>query len=127
MKYHEFIGEVQNRLELPNPAKAVRASRAFLTTLAERLHRGEADDLAGSLPDELDYYVLEAEAGQRFSRDEFIERVADREEIDSPDAFRHVQLMFQLLSETVPPGELEDVRSGLPDEFNDFFELVDLE
>lgn len=127
MKYHEFIGEVQNRLEKPDQAQAVKASRAFLTTLSERLFPGEAEDLAGALPEELDYYVLDAESGQRFSRDEFIQRVAEIEGVDKADAFRHIQVMMDILSEAVPEGELEDVTSELPEEFDDFFELVEEE
>lgn len=127
MDFKEFTGKVQDELELATQAEAVRASRAFLTTLSERLYPGEADDLAGSLPMEIDHYVISASSGQRFSRDEFIQRVADIEHVDEPDAFRHIQLMMKILGETVPPGELADIRDGLPDEFEDFFEVVQIE
>lgn len=127
MKYSEFVGEVQHRLELPTEAKSVRACRAVLTTLSERLYEGEATDLAGALPMELDFYVLNAESEQRFDRDEFIQRVAEREDVDEPDAFRHIQVMMQMLHEALPEGQIKDIKAELPEEFEDFFELVELE
>lgn len=43
-------------LQLATFAGAVAALRATLITLAERIERGEADDLAAQLPRELGYY-----------------------------------------------------------------------
>lgn len=127
MKYEEFIGEAQHRLDHPSQAKAVRTSRAVLTTLGERLYPGEASDLAGSLPLELDYYVEHAESGQRFDRNEFISRVAEREESEEVDAFRHIQLVFEIVAKAVPAGEVQDIRTELPEEFEDFFDEVELD
>lgn len=127
MDYSDFIGEVQNELELPSQAHAVRATRAVLTTLGSRLYPGEASDLVGALPMELDYFVEQSLPDQNFSRDEFIERVAEIEEIDEADAFRHIQVVFGLLGNTVPAGEMQDIQDELPEEFEDFFELVDLQ
>jgi len=39
MNFEEFTGQVQNRLELPGTGEAVRAVRATLTTLGERIQR----------------------------------------------------------------------------------------
>ena len=89
MKYKEFVGQVQNRLELAELGEAVRATRAVLTTLGERLQEGEANDLAGSLPMEIDRYLTEAESGQRFDFAEFVDRVAEREGIERSDAQYH--------------------------------------
>lgn len=128
MKFEQFVGQTVNRLELPNRARAVRAIRATLTTLGERLQEGEATDLAASLPMEIDYYLLSADHGQRFSFDAFIDRVMDRENMAADkrgDAVYHVKIVMQLVSESVPQGEIEDVRNNLPDEYNPLFELVD--
>lgn len=127
MKYSDFVGEVQNRLELPSQAHAVRATRAVLTTLGSRLYPGEAEDLVGALPMEIDYYVKQSLPGQSFSRDEFIRRVAEIEEIDEADAFRHIQVVLDITGEAIPGGELQDIYQGLPEEFDDFFELADLQ
>lgn len=126
MDYDDFIGEVINRLKLGSRAEGVRATRAVLTTLAERLQQGEATDLAGSLPMEIDYYVLSSEHDQRFGWDEFLERVGDRANIDEAEAAYYAQSLLEVVAETVPGGELGDLRSNLPEEFEELFELVDM-
>lgn len=127
MQYNEFIGQVQHRLELGQFGAAVRATRAVLTTLGERLHDGEATDLASPLPMEIDRYLIEADHGQRFDYQEFIERVADRGGVDPADANYHAQQVLSVVAEVVPPGNIEKARNGLPDDFDTLFELIDLE
>jgi len=132
MNYSDFIGEVQHRLEMGTQGEAVRATRAVLTTLGERLQEGEASDLAGPLPMEIDYYLESADHGQRFDYDEFISRVAEREGMDPesdddlPDANFHAQAVVSLLAEVVPESELQQVRQQLPqdEDWENLFELV---
>jgi uncharacterized protein (DUF2267 family) len=87
--------------------EAVRATRVTLQTLGERLQAGEATDLAGPLPIEIDYYLTTADHGQRFDDDEFLARVS-------------------LLAEVVSGREIEQVRNQLPDDedWETLFELV---
>ncbi|WP_224332182.1 DUF2267 domain-containing protein [Haloprofundus halobius] len=129
MNFDEFTGQVQNRLELPDTGESVRAIRATLTTLGERLQEGEAQDLAGPLPMEIDRYLLDADSGQRFAFDEFVDRVAEREgstdPIDRSDATYHAQAIVALVNDVVPPGEMEDVRAQLPEEYGKLFQLAD--
>lgn len=125
MNYKAFVGQVQHRLELGTFGEAVRATRATLTTLGERLHEGEATDLASPLPMEIDRYITEAENGQRFDYDEFLDRVADREGIDRADANYHAQQIVAVVAEVVPPGNLEKARNGLPEEYDALFELIE--
>jgi len=127
MQYNEFMGIVQNRLELPELGRAVRATRAVLTTLGERLQAGEATDLAGPLPMEVDYYLEAADSGQRFDYDEFVERVADRAAVDESEAAYYGRAVVGLVSELVPAGEIEQVRAQLPDDYGDLFQLIDAE
>lgn len=127
MQYNEFIGQVQHRLELGQFGAAVRATRAVLTTLGERLHEGEATDLASPLPMEIDRYLAEADHGQRFDYQEFLERVADRGGVDQADANYHAQQVIAVVAEIVPPGNIEKARNGLPDDFDALFEAADLE
>ena len=53
MNFDEFTGEIQHRLELSGTGEAVRAVRATLMTLGQRLPEGNAEDLAASLPMEI--------------------------------------------------------------------------
>lgn len=134
MDYHEFVGEVQHRLELPGMGEAVRAIRAVLTTLDERIQDGEASDLAGPLPIEIDRYLLEAESDQRFDFDKFISRVVERaalgdDEDSRSEAVYYVQAIFALLADIVPGNEFEEVQNEFPgdDDYDQLFELVGVE
>lgn len=86
MKYDEFIGQVQYRAELGLRGEALRATRTTLTTLGERLHPGEADDLASPLPMEIDRFVADADSGQSFDYSEFTDWVAERARVDEAEA-----------------------------------------
>ena len=130
MNFDEFTGQVQHRLELPGTGEAVRAIRATLTTLGERIQTGEATDLAAALPMEVDYYLTDAVAdhGQRFDWREFVERVREREGTDDGAvAAYHARVVLDVAAEVVPPSELQQVRDQLPaDEgWASLFELVD--
>ena len=127
MQYNDFVGQVQNRLELPELGHAVRATRAVLTTLGERLQEGEASDLAGPLPMEVDYYLESADSGQRFDYDEFVARVAERANADESEAAYYGRVVVGLVSELIPAGEIEQVRSQLPDDYDDLFRMIDAE
>jgi uncharacterized protein (DUF2267 family) len=125
MNYKEFIGQVQHRLELDEMGAAVRATRATLTTLGERLQEGEATDIASPLPREIDRYLTEADSGQRFDYDEFLGRVAERGGVDKPDANYRSQQIVALVNEVVPPGNIRKVRDQLPGEYENLFEFVE--
>lgn len=127
MKYDDFIGKVMDELQIGNRAKGVRAVRATLTALGERLQEGDATDLASSLPMEIDFYVLNAEHGQSFGFDEFIDRVMEIDNTERPDAVYRAKLVMKTLGEAVPRGEIEDIMQGLPEEFDQLFELVEME
>ena len=70
-----------------------RAVRATLQTLAERISRGQARHLAEQLPDELVPWILTDHGGQGFGVDEFVRRVAAREDVDPATAEDHVRRM----------------------------------
>ncbi|MBK8905244.1 MAG: DUF2267 domain-containing protein [Anaerolineaceae bacterium] len=121
MKYNEFVGHVQNRARLGTQGEAVTAIRATLETLAERISTDEAHHLAAQLPREIGYYLKQGDTVDRFSLDEFFERVAGRAEVDLPDAAHHARTVVEVLSEAVSPSQLEDVRGQLPQEFSPLF------
>lgn len=127
MEYSDFTGEVQHRLELGTQGEAVRATRAVLTTIGERLQEGEATDLAAPLPMEIDYYLLDADHGQRFDYDEFVDRVADRAVVDGGEAAFYAQAIVDLLADVVPSGEIDDLLAQLPDDYEDLFEIAESE
>jgi uncharacterized protein (DUF2267 family) len=122
MQYDAFVGEVQNRARLSSRGDAVRAIQATLETLAERISAGEASDLAAELPPELGTFLTDVEATERFPVDDFFLRVAAKETADLPDAVHHARAVMEVLLESVTPGEMDDIRSQLPDDFGPLFE-----
>ncbi len=122
MQYEEIVGEVQDRAQLPSRGDAVRALQATLETLAERIHPGEAGDLAAQLPPELGKFLRDVDMTESFAVDEFFLRVAAKETVDLPDATFHARAVIDVLHEAVTTGEMEDVRTQLPDNYKPLFE-----
>ncbi|WP_251343301.1 DUF2267 domain-containing protein [Haloplanus halophilus] len=132
MKFDEFTGTVQHRLELPGTGETVRAIRATLMALGERIPAGAAEDLAASLPMEIKWYMTGAvhEHGQRFDWSEFVARVADVENAERADAAYHAQVIVDLVRDLVPESDFRQLRDQLPESEDDenwgkLFELTD--
>ncbi len=125
MKHDEFIGKVQNLARLASRGDAERATRAVLQTLGERIGSGEAKDLASQLPPQLAEYTLSGfiSAGERFNVDEFCQRVLDREGpgVQPEDAIFHAKAVIHVLQEAVSQGEIHDILSRLPAEYDRLF------
>lgn len=123
MNYDDFLGKVQHRARLASPAEALRATRAGLVSLAERLNDGGAGDLAAQLPSEIDRLLKTERKGQEtFSLDEYFDRVAAKEGVEKPDAVHHARAVIAVLQEAVTPGELQHVQDQLPADFAPLFE-----
>lgn len=123
MQLHDFLGQVQHRAHLADFDQALRASRATLETLGERLSGNEPRQLGAQLPHELAQYLNEITSGggERFSSDEFFRRVSEREGIDLQDAVYHARAVIEVLCEAVSSGEIEDVRAQLPEDYQRLF------
>jgi len=132
MNFDEFTGTVQHRLELPGTGETVRAIRATLMTLGQRIPAGAAEDLAASLPMEIQWYMTGAvaEHGQRFDWREFVDRVGEIDRADPPEAAYHAQVIVDLVADLVPPSDFRQLRDQLPESEDDenwrkLFEVVD--
>lgn len=132
MNFDEFTGEVQHRLELADTGETVRAIRATLMTLGQRVQTGDAEHLASTLPMEIGWYLTGPvpDDAERFDWREFVSRVAEIEQTDRPEAAYHAQVIMQLVSEVVPPADLRQLRAGLPEaedaeNWRKLFELVE--
>ena len=127
MQYQEFLQRVQEQISASEPATqtqraAEQAITATLQTLSERLTGGEATDLAAQLPEELKAPLeRSAEEAERFSLEEFYERVAEREGVDLETARNHASAVMSVLRLAVTPGQLDDLMAQLPSEFNVLF------
>jgi len=132
MNFDEFTGTVQHRLELPATGETVRAIRATLMTLGERIPEGNAEDFAASLPLEIKWYMTGAvhEHGQRFGWSEFLERVSEIEGVEKPEAAYHARIIVDLVETAVPESDFQQLRDMLPESEEDedwgqLFEIVD--
>ncbi|MFW5922306.1 MAG: DUF2267 domain-containing protein [Halodesulfurarchaeum sp.] len=132
MDFDEFTGTVQHRLEFPGTGETVRAIRATLQTLGQRLPEGNAEDLAASLPMEIKWYMTGAvgEHGQRFDWQTFLDRVSEIEGIDRADAAHHARVIVDLVATQVPASDFRQLRDALPESKDDenwgnLFEIVD--
>lgn len=96
---------------------AEQATRATLQTLAERLAAGEARDLAAQLPPALAPWLATDTGAEPFGVDEFIRRVAAREQVDLASAERHARAVFEALGRTVSEDEIADMVAELPQDF----------
>ncbi|MFP4590821.1 MAG: DUF2267 domain-containing protein [Halobacteriales archaeon] len=132
MNFDEFTGEVQHRLELPGTGETVRAIRATLMTLGSRIPAGNAEDLAASLPMEIQWYMTGAvrEHGQRFDWRAFVDRVSEITGEDPPQAAHQARVIVDLIASIVPPSDVRQLRDQLPESEDDenwrkLFEIVD--
>lgn len=134
MNFDEFTGEVQHRLGLSGTGETVRAIRATLMTLGQRIPEGNAEDLAASLPIEIKWYPTGAvdEHGQRFDWQEFVDRVSEIERADPADAAYHARVIMDVVRSQVPESDFHQLRDLLPESedtenWGNLFELVDAE
>jgi uncharacterized protein (DUF2267 family) len=120
MQHDEFIGQVQNRARLASRGDAERASRATLETLAERVPEGLADNLAAQLPHEIGEHLRRTEifagagTGERFSRQDFIARVAQRAGVREQQAAYLIRTVTEVVDEATEGGIMDNVAESLP-------------
>ncbi len=119
MEYKEFIKEVQQFAGLATQDEAVKITEATLETLGERLFGVHRRHLAAQLPKELKPFLLKRGRIDRFGLEEFYGRVAARTNIRFHDAYRGAKFVMCVLRETVAPGELKDILSELPKEYDE--------
>ncbi|RZU45688.1 uncharacterized protein (DUF2267 family) [Streptomyces sp. BK022] len=117
MDYNTFLDTVTRRAPVP-PEKVEPLTRATLETLAERLTRGEAKDLASELPKPLkEWLVSPTPEARRFGFDEFVNRVSSQAGVSPHQAREGIRAELNTLRDAVSEGEFRQVMSQLPGEF----------
>jgi uncharacterized protein (DUF2267 family) len=115
-EHDQFLVTVQQKAGISRE-KAERAARATLQTLTERLSGGEARDLATQLPPELAPYLAPKGDAQAFDVEEFLRRVAAREDVDVTTADRHTRAVFAALRRAIDEREIHDMAAELSSDF----------
>jgi uncharacterized protein (DUF2267 family) len=118
----EFYDRVAERTGLDRE-RARRATDAVLEALAIRVSGGEIDDLEGQLPPELDVPLERGKAesrerAEKLSLAEFLERIAEREDVTTADAREHARSVLATLHEAITEKEWHDVVAQLPREYS---------
>jgi uncharacterized protein (DUF2267 family) len=124
MRLGTFLGIIEQAAGIERE-EAERAATATLHTLAERISRGEAADIALFLPRELRGAMTAVpEPAESFGFDEFVRRVAEREHVDRETANNHVRAVFVALGQAVAPGELNDMMAQLSRDYAPLLEAA---
>jgi uncharacterized protein (DUF2267 family) len=115
--YKRVAGREQLELE-----EAWKATEAVLETLAERISKGEVEDLIERLPAELHPPLkrgIEESGGkaEKMPLDEFIARVADRTGVDRDLARDYIRGVLSTLREAVGDQEFFDISAQLPRDY----------
>jgi uncharacterized protein (DUF2267 family) len=119
---HEWINELDDSLGWNNKARSYRLLKAVLHALRDWLIMEEAVDLAAQLPTLLRGAYYEqwrptAVPVKERSKADFIAHVSTsfkRDPLEQPS--QAIIAVFRLLSKKITGGEVEDVRSSLPED-----------
>lgn len=118
MDDEEIIEVIRRESGGLSPETAERAAQATLQTLAERLPRAEARHVLQELPAELKPFIYTETEAEPFDLDEFLDRVAKRENTDVGTALRHARAVFAALGSALSPEVMEHVAAVLPRTFD---------
>ncbi|MBW3538170.1 DUF2267 domain-containing protein [Candidatus Parcubacteria bacterium] len=119
MQYREFIKKVQANSGFSD-SECEQATQVFMETLSSRLTSQELKDLCSQLPQEM-VDMCEPAAGEmvKMSGEEFLERIAQRQNIDSARAKKQMHAVWLTLKEAVSEGEIRDIQSQLPEDLRE--------
>jgi uncharacterized protein (DUF2267 family) len=120
MRYERFVDEVRQRAGVTEE-EAAAAVAATLETLGERLDHTERSLLAAQLPNRLKGMLQGKHRTDRYSLAEFYNRVRARAEVGYPEAIHRSRVVAAVLLEAVSEGEMNDVLSQLPKEYEELF------
>lgn len=121
MHYHDFLEKVRRAANIETIQDSQLAVEATLATFGERLTRTEKFELGAQLPKELKAFLGEMGDVERFSLEEFYNRVAARADLGRPDAVKRSRVVMMVLMEAVTDGLLKPIRERLPAEYNELF------
>lgn len=121
MNFDEFYKRVQEYAGLESREDAVTATEATLETLGEAVHNTDRAHIAAQLPSELKAAILRRPSAKPYLLEEFYKRVAGRAGITYPHAVKRSRSVARVLGEAVAQGEIRDVLSHLPRQYDELF------
>ncbi|MBD1823687.1 DUF2267 domain-containing protein [Cyanobacteria bacterium FACHB-DQ100] len=123
MNYDQFIKTVKETGHFSDRDSAIKATKATLETMCERLLGDEASNLAAQLPAELAECLRgrEGQMGDNFKIEEFYTRISQRAGVDVEAAATSARTVMTVLSQAVSPGEFADVRINFAKDYDELF------
>ncbi|MFE9691895.1 DUF2267 domain-containing protein [Micromonospora sp. NPDC005806] len=127
MEYEDFINAVATRAKMSTD-QAATVTGATLQTLADRISAGQAENLAYQLPEGLDDCLRkplrQEQVKTSLGFEDFVQRVADRPDVDRALADAGIGAVLTTLREAVTRDEFENTVAQLPKEFRQVIEPV---
>lgn len=126
-KTYEWLQDVANALPFGDRQTAYHALRSVLHTLRDRLPAEEACDLAAELPTLLRGIYFEgwspANKPVKMNEIEFLSLLEKRLEAGAVGLIAETcaSAVFEVLHQRISAGEISDVRSALPHEYQDLW------
>ncbi len=126
-KTNEWLRDIQNELDWPDPEKAFKALRVVLHTLRDRLPLKEVTDLSAQLPMLVRGLYFEGwnplRSPSRIKHiDEFTHQVNSHfPEFEYAEPQEITRAVLTTLSNHVSAGEIEDVMGCLPKELRELW------
>jgi len=110
MEAGEFLAALRRHTAFASAEDALRASRATLMTLGERLQGDEPRHLAAHLPPEIAQYLYGEGMGrgERLSAPDFLRRISEREGVDVETARIHARAVVEVLYQALSEAEVLD-------------------
>ncbi|MBD3345397.1 MAG: DUF2267 domain-containing protein [Chitinivibrionales bacterium] len=99
----------------------LRSPASVFHTLRERLGRKECSLLAAQLPNRLKPFLLEEKNSEYFNLEEFYNRVGARTGVRYGEAVHRSRVVMDELKKAISQGEINDVLSHLPGEYEELF------
>lgn len=119
MKDDELLSAIRKNSDLDSPQDVERAAHATLSVLGQRLAGGQPLNLGSQLPPTFAEDLAVVGAGERFSLDEFYERVAHLEGTDPDEARRHARAVLAGVRSAVDRNEYDKMLAQLPSDYAD--------
>lgn len=117
MDYKEIVELIRREAGGLQAGEAERAAEAVLRVLAERLPRGERRRLLQELPAEMKPWVYTEQDAEEFDIDDFLDRIAKREDVDIETAFVYARAVFAALGQALSPEAIKHLAASLPQTF----------
>lgn len=118
MRYREMVKKVQQYSGFTD-SESENALVSFIRIVANYLTPDERMDFASQLPAELqDTVVSSAETDDIVSMNDILERIAEEQNVDEDHAKKQIMAAWQTLKDAISSGEIDDIRSQLPQDMN---------